>query len=263
MVTRLGFVAQRQRLHRLGTAAARSPQLADQALELFEVSAQRRSPWTRAMGFAAIGAAEVLTVDPGHEVARQLLADAAELISPLESSPGWASEEWHWTEARLRYANAVLPEALLAAGTLLGEPRWVDRGSDMLEWLLRTETNGDHISVTPAHGWSAGEPRPGFDQQPIEVAALADACARAHDLTGAPQWADATQRCAAWFAGANDSRTPMVDPVSGGGHDGLEADGRNENQGAESTLAMMSTLQQADHLRSNGALAARALVPTP
>ena len=247
----------------LGTAAARSAQLADEAIELFGVSAARRSPWTRAMAFAAIGAAEVLTVDPGHEVARRLLADAAELISPLGSSPGWASETWHWPEARLRYANAVLPEALLAAGALLEEPRWLARGLDMLEWLLGTETNGDHISVTPAHGWSTGEPRPGFDQQPIEVAALADACARAHDLTEAPRWGDATQRCAAWFAGSNDSGTAMIDPVSGGGHDGLETDGRNENQGAESTLAMMSTLQQASRLGAKGVLAAPALVPTP
>ena len=47
----------------------------------------------------------------------------------------------------------------------------------------------------------------------------------------------------------------MIDPVSGGGHDGLEADGRNENQGAESTLAMLSTLQQASRLRFRGDLA--------
>jgi hypothetical protein len=132
----------------------------------------------------------------------------------------------------------------------------------MLTWLLAIEENGGHISVTPAHGWSLGERRPGFDQQPIEVAALADACARAHDLTGDPCWADATQRCAAWFAGSNDSGTAMIDPVSGGGHDGLEADGRNENQGAESTLAMMSTLQQASRLRSSAALAGHALLPT-
>jgi hypothetical protein len=33
--------------------------------------------------------------------------------------------------------------------------------------------------------------------------------------------------------------------VSGGGCDGLERYGRNENQGAESTLALVSTLQHA------------------
>lgn len=247
----------------LGTAAARSPRLADEALRLFGLSAARRSPWTRAMGFAAVGAAEVLTVHPDHEGARGLLADAAHLIDPLGTSAAWAGPEWHWPEDRLRYANAVLCETLLAAGDLLGEPRWVTRGLDMLEWLLGVETCGDHISVTPAHGWSLGEPRPGFDQQPIEVAALADACARAHDLTGAPRWAQATLQCAAWFEGSNDIGIAMIDAVSGGGHDGLEADGRNENQGAESTLAMLSTLQHASRIRSGGDLAGRLLLPTP
>jgi hypothetical protein len=37
----------------------------------------------------------------------------------------------------------------------------------------------------------------------------------------------------------------MHDPTTGGGFDGLEPGGRNENQGAESTLALLSTLQQA------------------
>lgn len=248
----------------LGTAAARSssPGLAAEALTLFEASAGRRSPWTRAMAFAALGAAEVLTADPDHRMARSLLFDSATLIEPLGSSPTWERPDWHWPEDRLRYANAVLPEILLAAGDLLGEPSWVARGLDMLEWLLEMETAGDHLSVTPVGGWAPGEPRPGFDQQPIEVAALADACARAHDFTGYPRWADAALQCAAWFEGSNDIGIAMLDPVSGGGFDGLEADGRNENQGAESTLAMLTTLQQASRLRA-GDITGRALVPTP
>lgn len=250
----------------LGTAAARSPspRLASEALTLFEASAARRSPWTRAMAFAALGAAEVLTVHPEHGMARALLADAASLIDPLAAGPAWATwaaPDWHWPENRLRYANAVLPETLLVAGDLLGEPQWVESGLRMLEWLLEVETAGEHLSVTPVGGWSVGEPRPGFDQQPIEVAALADACARAHDFTGYPRWAVATLQCAAWFEGSNDVGVVMLDPVSGGGYDGLEADGRNENQGAESTLAMLSTLQQASRLRA-GDITGRALVPT-
>ena len=35
----------------------------------------------------------------------------------------------------------------------------------------------------------------------------------------------------------------MSDPDSGGGYDGLRADGPNLNQGAESTLALISTMQ--------------------
>jgi hypothetical protein len=48
-----------------------------------------------------------------------------------------------------------------------------------------------------------------------------------------------------WFHGDNDSATPMFDPRTGGGYDGLERFGRNLNQGAESTLAMLATAQLA------------------
>jgi hypothetical protein len=40
----------------------------------------------------------------------------------------------------------------------------------------------------------------------------------------------------------------MWDPQTGGGFDGLLADGVNRNQGAESTLAVLSTLQHARYL---------------
>jgi hypothetical protein len=37
----------------------------------------------------------------------------------------------------------------------------------------------------------------------------------------------------------------MLDAATGAGYDGLEAGGHNLNQGAESTLAMLSTAQHA------------------
>ena len=113
----------------------------------------------------------------------------------------------------------------------------------MLGWLLDIETAGDHLSITPVGGWVTGEPRPGFDQQPIEVAALADACARAYAITGDRRWQTGLLRCEAWFLGANDAGISLVDSITGGCCDGLHRGGRNENQGAESTLAMISTFQ--------------------
>ena len=86
---------------------------------------------------------------------------------------------------------------------------------------------------------------PGFDQQPIEVAAIADACARPHRITADPRWLTGVDLAWRWFLGENDTVTAMFDPVTGGGYDGLERTGRNDNQGAESTLAMLSTAQQA------------------
>ena len=55
----------------------------------------------------------------------------------------------------------------------------------------------------------------------------------------------------AWFLGDNDTQIPMFDPGTGGGYDGLERDGRNDNQGAESTIALISTLQQGIRLIGN------------
>ncbi len=227
----------------LGTAVSRAPALAERALAHFDVSVSRRSPHPRAMAFAALGAAEVLIARPGHLEARSLLADTAIFIGVPSADPDWC-----WPEPRLRYANAVLPEALLAAGSLLGDTRVLTDGLAMLGWLLDVETSGDHLSVTPVGGWALGEPRPGFDQQPIEVAALADACARAYDITGDRRWLDGVRRCSGWFLGDNDAQVALHDPVSGGGCDGLEVFGRNDNQGAESTLAMISTFQQAHHM---------------
>jgi len=48
--------------------------------------------------------------------------------------------------------------------------------------------------------------------------------------------------------GDNDAAEPMWDPDTGAGYDGLRANGVNNNQGAESTLSVISTLQHARRL---------------
>jgi hypothetical protein len=77
------------------------------------------------------------------------------------------------------------------------------------------------------------------------VAAFAAACGSAFRITHEPTWLTAVGLAWDWFLGDNDSATPMFDPRTGGGYDGLERHGRNLNQGAESTLAMLATAQQA------------------
>lgn len=215
------------------------------ALAAFERGAGQRSPWPRATAFAGLGAAAVLHHDPDHALARALLGDAADMLSDTSSTTDatLARNGWLWPEDRLRYANAVLPEVLLAAGHALHRPELVSCGLQLLDWLLGVQTRDGHLSVVPVAGLGPGGGGPGFDQQPIEVAALADACARAHQVTGDAVWLRGVRLAVGWFLGDNDSRTPMLDADTGGGYDGLERDGRNDNQGAESTLAMLSTLQ--------------------
>jgi hypothetical protein len=225
----------------LGTAAAHGDGwFAESALTHFEHGAQPRSRWPRSMAFAALGAAAVLDAHPGHPQARRLLADAADRIGrPARDA------RWPWPEPRLTYANAVLPDAMMAAGAALGREELVDDGLELLGWLLDRETVHGHLSVTPVGGAGPGDHGPWFDQQPIEVATMADACARALGLTGSLRWAAGLQMADAWFDGDNDAGAVMWDPTTGGGYDGLEHNGPNRNQGAESTIALISTRQQA------------------
>jgi hypothetical protein len=232
-----------------GTAAARGPsaRFRADALSHFEAGAVCRSSSPRAMAFAALGAAEVLTVRSDHAGARDLLKAVGAALSGVRSD-----EPWPWPEPRLAYANARWAEGLLVAGSGLDDDRLVDEGLRLLDWLLDVETAGDHLSFTPVGGWGPGEPRPGFDQQPIEAAALADACARAYLVAGGEHFVAGVSRAVAWFLGTNDTQIPMYDGRTGGGYDGLERDGRNDNQGAESTIALISTLQQGIRLIGNG-----------
>lgn len=235
----------------LGTAAAGSsaPWIREAALGFFERGAHHRPIHLRAMAFAALGAAQVLTVDPTHRPARDLLADAVLAIGAAGTGRCAPDQAWLWPQTRLAYGNGALPEVLLAAGHLLDDETALTRGLDLLGWLLDVESNDGHFSPTPVGGRGAADRQPGYDQQPIELAALADACATAFAITAEPRWAAGVRLAAAWFTGDNDTGAVMYDPVTGGGYDGLTAGGRNANQGAESTLALLSTLQQDRRLR--------------
>lgn len=232
----------------LGTAAAshRDEWVRRDALVCFEIGSRGRSIWPRAMAFAALGAAEVLGAHPSHASAHNLVVDAIDVIGRPGDEPSWP-----WPERRLTYANAALPEALIAAGSATGDEALLAGGLDLLGWLLATETCGDHLSLTPVGGWAPGEARPAFDQQPIEAATMADACARALSVTADQRWAAGIDLAVGWFLGQNDSGVPMYDAGTGGGFDGLHPNGRNANQGAESTLALISTLQQSRRLVPN------------
>jgi hypothetical protein len=226
----------------LGTAAARSPAAGQRARALagFRLAAQRRSPDARASAFAALGAGELLRARPTEPAALDILGHILTTLGRHRPTGSWP-----WPEPRLAYANATLAEALMVAGAALADDAALARGLELLTFLMRVEVAGTHLSVTAVGGRGPGEPGPHFDQQPIEVAAIADACATAHRLTHDPAWLSGVDLATAWFLGRNDSMTVMFDPVTGAGYDGLEPTGRNRNQGAESTLALLSTAQHA------------------
>ena len=190
----------------------------------------------RPSAFAALGVAALLAVDPSI-VSAQALANRARrrlLYAPAKWGP--------WPEPRLTYANARIPEAMMALGATMSDDVLFSRGLTLLEWLVDVERGDGHWSFTPVDGRGPGDPLPGFDQQPIEAAAMADAAYRAWQLTGDDKWADAVLGTGHWLMGANDTGVPLYDPETGGCADGLEHDGVNANRGAESTLSGLMVL---------------------
>jgi hypothetical protein len=224
----------------LGVAATSAPLplTRARAMRAFLRAVTQHSVDVRAMAFALPGAAAVLQARPGSEAARRLVTTGLAVIPH-------GTAEWGWIEPRLRYGNASLVDALLAAGHVLSDHQLVERALRRLDTLLAIESRDGHLSVTGPGGRGATDTGPQFDQQPIEVAAIADAAARAFDLTADPRWRQVVGQARDWFLGDNDSGVMMVDVSTGAGFDGLERNGRNENRGAESTLAALSTFQHA------------------
>ena len=87
----------------------------------FERAARQRSADLRATAFAALGAVEVLSVEPRHPQALQLLVAAADSLPAPSADPAWP-----WPEPRLRYANAVVPHAMIVVGA---DPRSLAPGA--------------------------------------------------------------------------------------------------------------------------------------
>jgi hypothetical protein len=226
----------------LGVAAAHhtNPTARRWAHRALESGLRVRSPHARARAFAAVGVAEFAAAEGCTGAVRSFLVDSVVRVGQVPSGP------WQWPEPELRYSNAAIAEGLIAAGSAIGSSSDVDRGLRMLAWLLELQMAPGHLSVVGHAGRGRDDRCPQFDQQPIEVAALADACWRAHQVTGDAHWTDGVTAAANWFRGENDTHLQMFDDQSGGSYDGLHRDRVNLNQGAESTLALVSTFQRAD-----------------
>ena len=162
---------------------------------------------------------------------------------------------WRWFETALAYDNARLPQALLAAAEACDEPRWRDVALEALDWLVSVQDRGTHLNLVGTENfgrdYDASSP---LDEQPVDAAALVDACAAAYRATGAAAWRRRATDAYAWFAGRNRLGVSLVEP-DGACADGLHGDRINANRGAESALAYA---QAAQGMRALGALPGRA-----
>ena len=193
----------------------------------------------RAWAFGLVGIHAYLRRFSGDSEVRRVRATLAQKLFDLYHAN--ATDDWPWIESTVNYANAKIPQALLLSGRWLHKTDMIEAGLCSLEWLVRIQTDPKgHFIPIGNHGWfSRDGSRARFDQQPLEAQNMIEACIEAYKITGDRKWIAEARRCFDWFLGRNDMNTPLYDYSTGGCRDGLTADGANQNQGAESTLAWL------------------------
>ena len=213
----------------------------------------------RAWAFTLLGLDGYCAARPADATADQMRTLLAGRLAAILAAS--ERKDWIWFEAGLAYDNARLPQALILTGLATGERRHVLAGLRSLTWLtaLQTAPAGHFRPVgSDTFGDLHKPPRP-FDQQPLEAAATIAACLAASLTDSKVDWKAAAERAFAWFFGANDLATPLVDADTGGCRDGLHPDRANENRGGESVVSyLLSLAEMRRAARSGEALAVSA-----
>jgi glycosyltransferase involved in cell wall biosynthesis len=195
----------------------------------------------RAIAFCLVGMHAYLHKFSGDSDVRRIRGVLTDRLFNQFTNNG--TVDWPWPENALNYANGKLPHALLLSGQLMQRDDMVDMGLNSLKWLLAVQTEDNHFAPIGSNGWyEKGGSRARFDQQPVEANAMVEACVEAFNVTRDQTWFDNAVMCFNWFLGHNDLNMPLYDPKTGGCRDGLMADGINQNQGAESSLAWLLSL---------------------
>jgi len=195
----------------------------------------------RAIAFTLVGMHAYLSKFSGDSEVRRIREFLAnKLFNKFKNN---AKKDWPWAEDSLTYANGKLPHALLLCGQWLERSDMTDMGLRSLKWLLTLQTEEGHFVPIGSNGWyEKGGSRARFDQQPIDSNSMIEACVEAFNITRDKTWISSAVMCFNWFLGQNDLNMPLYDAKTGGCRDGLEADGINQNEGAESTLAWLLSL---------------------
>jgi glycosyltransferase involved in cell wall biosynthesis len=233
-------------------ALAKSDNIRAAAQSLFEKALPALTGFNspRTWAFALVGIHAYLRKFSGESDVRRVREKLAEnLFQKYRENAG---DDWPWIQNMVAYANGKISQALIMSGRWSRSNKMLQAGLHSLEWLMEVQTDPKgHIVPVGNNGWyPRGGEKARFDQQPIEVSSMIEACRAAYEATNDPKWLNHAQRCLEWFLGRNDLNAPLYDHKTGGCCDGLHADGPNLNQGAESTLVCFLSLLNIHQLRS-------------
>lgn len=155
------------------------------------------------------------------------------------------TDDWQWFENHLTYANSRLSQALLMGGHYKNDEKMIADGLESLEWLYDQlyDKEKNCLSLVGNEGWYVkGGTKAKYDQQPVEIPGIIDACFLAFLITKDNKWINRLSVAFTWFLGNNDRQETLCDFATGACYDGLTINMVNQNQGAESTLSWLQSL---------------------
>jgi len=196
--------------------------------------------YPRGMAYSILGMSDYLKQFPGaSDIKRQLEITADGLVHQHEEHN---FPDWQWFEDELTYDNAIIPCALFAAGSVLGD-KYTEVAEKTCEFLLEKTFDGEHFSFVGCKGWYERKgSKATFDQQPIEVLSTIMMLRSAYEATGKSEYLKLQRKAFDWFLGENDLHIPLYDFRTKGCNDALTPGGVNINQGAESILSFLLSL---------------------
>jgi hypothetical protein len=205
----------------------------------------------RGTALTMLGLGRFLQADPEHGAAHDLLTSLTQdLVARYQDS---AVAGWHWFEPTLTYDNALMPLALFQSYVTLGGRGALRIARESLEFLEEVCFQDGHLVLVGNCGWhSRGGTKPLADEQGTDAAAFVLAFRGAYLATGDRHHLQRMRESFAWFLGNNRLSLPLYDFATGGCHDGLGESDVNQNQGAESTIAFLMSLQRMLELVGEG-----------
>ncbi|MFH1501118.1 MAG: glycosyltransferase [archaeon] len=218
---------------------SKNQELAQKAEEMFSKSYKHveKLKYPRSKAFSLVGLYYYYKKNPNQEALTKIKNIADELVELYERE---TSENWHWFEQSLTYANSKIPEALFFAYRLTKNEKYLEIAEKTLNFLSDMVFIEGKLAPIGQNGWykRSGE-RAFFDQQPVDASAMAQTYLIAYYTTKKREYYQKAVLSFNWFLGKNYLNQMVYNESTGGCYDGLSKESINLNQGAESTISYL------------------------
>ncbi|HSX57773.1 MAG TPA: hypothetical protein VLE47_00685 [Candidatus Saccharimonadales bacterium] len=152
-----------------------------------------------------------------------------------------SDKSWRWFEESMTYANGIYPYALTLAYQATKKEEYFEIACESLEFLEKETTTSSGVpNPVGQDGWyKKGGKKADYDQQPVEAAKMVIANLALYKVTFAQKYYDQAKNWFSWYFGNNLNKVEVYDSETKGCFDGINPEGVNLNQGAESVITYL------------------------